>query len=1207
MWDRKVKQGIGRSLLRGCVVITLWVMGTLAVCAGPFTLTAATSYEAARGSADAVVLVALPGVSADGTGVEDVLSLRWVSVSSGWFPAWELRLEAREGLLDPRYVDRRSGTHEWIVLDNATTFPLKRDHVYRIRVAYDPDGCKLSFEYVDVTEETVLTASTVTLQREAAVKPLSGEEVAARYAHLSDVTVEPVYEQLAPPLALQRELSWRLVSFDPDGTPTDHVGFSFDADSRPGIGLSWPEQAVPGAVRIVLRQGQDVRELGMQQYGSGEQYIAFAQEDLLFGDSTLELVYTEGERAWTVEQSRFRFIRGQVDVRLAGAVRTDSGDLRVRIALDADRPLPEVALKFDVDFAPDQRDGETQTWSWTRAVAFVENTAAEVVFDVPAGPSAGTLNLRSSTATEGIMIRQVSANVSVNEAEAFRLTLREPGFPAVQTEPAWIRVGDRYPAIAIEAIQWEGILRPVVVRNGEVLEELPVQPVRPGMTVVLEDYGRPEERGHYEVRVTLERAGLPSVHHAVHFTVLEPEESEDKIRQIAYLGSGGTLEYAPDYLGNRIPDYSHAGYGGGGVPLPDVPVKRIIEPGEGDDTERIQQAINEVAAMPLDGTGFRGAVLLRKGTYHVAGTLSIWASGIVLRGEGDGEDGTVIIATGTRDRNLIEVHGSAGATVLTNTARRVTDLYVPVGATSLHVEHTEGLKVGDLVVVRRYGNADWISEIGMDKFPPVVNGRVMVQWTPFHLDFERVITHIEGNRITFDAPIMNAIEHRWGGGEVFLATDRRIEQIGIENLRAISEYDASVICHDGGMSYPCDEDHAQYLVSFNNVKNAWIRDVTTVHFAQGVVNVHEGAKWLTIQDAWSLEPVSQLTGSRRYPFHVRGQMVLVQRVFSQGARHAFAMNKQVTGPNVFLHSRSVQDHSNSEPHRLWAAGGLYDNVNGPIAIQDRWTNGSGHGWSGANFTAWNTVGRLVVQSPPTAQNWAIGHVGERNPGTFRPRPQGYWFSHGKHVQPQSLYLKQLEDRLGSEAVAAIGYPEGPDTTVEISDPTGTAQMGRIPPIVAAGAENLLSNPRLSGADNTMPSGWERYTVQGEFGEHFFLLEDPEAWSDRILLIDDRQSNRGFGIRSIPQPVQPGGTYTASALVRTEDGGKGYVYVDFLDAAGKRVLHRSVSTRSSEWTPLTVTLTAPPEAEVVTVLLYSDSSSVGKAFFDGPGLQVEFLK
>jgi hypothetical protein len=100
-------------------------------------------------------------------------------------------------------------------------------------------------------------------------------------------------------------------------------------------------------------------------------------------------------------------------------------------------------------------------------------------------------------------------------------------------------------------------------------------------------------------------------------------------------------------------------------------------------------------------------------------------------------------------------------------------------------------------------------------------------------------------------------------------------------------------------------------------------------------------------------------------------------------------------------------------------GGLYDNVHAHMAFQDRQWMGSGHGWAGANYVAWNCEGTLVCQQPPTAQNWAIGFVGKKENGAFE-RPDGYWEALGKHVEPRSLYLKQLEDRLGNKSVQTLG-------------------------------------------------------------------------------------------------------------------------------------------------------------------------------------------
>src|SRR5581483_1289238 len=104
--------------------------------------------------------------------------------------------------------------------------------------------------------------------------------------------------------------------------------------------------------------------------------------------------------------------------------------------------------------------------------------------------------------------------------------------------------------------------------------------------------------------------------------------------------------------------------------------------------------------------------LLKKGRYPIAGTLRLQAGGVVLRGEGQEESGTVLVATGAVQRSLI-VAGSAAtraprnededadeAPQPKNSVRHwsVTDEYVPVGARVFHVDVAEGLGVGAGIV-----------------------------------------------------------------------------------------------------------------------------------------------------------------------------------------------------------------------------------------------------------------------------------------------------------------------------------------------------------------------------------------------------------------------------------------------------------------------------------------------------------------------------
>ncbi len=611
------------------------------------------------------------------------------------------------------------------------------------------------------------------------------------------------------------------------------------------------------------------------------------------------------------------------------------------------------------------------------------------------------------------------------------LTLAHASMEIAIGRPAVIPVGSAYPSLKAYAylpLTLSGkVTRSAHTDAGGVdcaaALDLPTTVLSPGIPAEIALPGIADQPGLYRIIVSLERSGQPVVYDAFTFSVFDPAQMPSGQSRIVFPSPGGRLGYAPDFKGNRPLDFSNAGYGGGGVALPNVQARVAVEPGEGDDSARIQAAIDQVSAMPQNAEGIRGAVLLKRGRFEVGTTLVIRASGVVLRGEGRGEDGTILFATGTAKRNVLEVGGPAGRLLLP-ARTTIADLYVPSGARRLHVDDASGFKVGDSVLIRRLGNDRWIHAIAMDQI--VVADADVVQFAPFNLDFDRVITAIDGNTITVDAPIANAIERRWGGGEVIRYEDPdRIEQVGIEQLRVVVEFNPNVTAVNGGVSYFADEDHAATFAALDSVKNAWVREVTSQHLEHALANVLRNAKWVTVQDCAAIDMVSLITGSRRYNFKLAGQLTLVQRNHAETARHAYVVDSRVPGPNVFLDSDSINEFATSEPHHRWSVGGLYDNIGSDIAMQDRAWLGSGHGWAGANYVAWNTRGNLTVQQPPTAQNYAIGHIGPKVAGFVpnsqdpRPRPDGWWESLGQHVEPRSLYLQQLTDRLGADAVQRI--------------------------------------------------------------------------------------------------------------------------------------------------------------------------------------------
>src|SRR4030095_12129384 len=81
------------------------------------------------------------------------------------------------------------------------------------------------------------------------------------------------------------------------------------------------------------------------------------------------------------------------------------------------------------------------------------------------------------------------------------------------------------------------------------------------------------------------------------------------------LAPDGRLIFARDSLGNRVPDFGDTGYKAGREPIPEAPVKVTLSRVDGDGRAVIQAAISQVAAMPADANGIRGAILLTAGEY----------------------------------------------------------------------------------------------------------------------------------------------------------------------------------------------------------------------------------------------------------------------------------------------------------------------------------------------------------------------------------------------------------------------------------------------------------------------------------------------------------------------------------------------------------------------------------------------------------------
>lgn len=465
---------------------------------------------------------------------------------------------------------------------------------------------------------------------------------------------------------------------------------------------------------------------------------------------------------------------------------------------------------------------------------------------------------------------------------------------------------------------------------------------------------------------------------------------------------------------NTIPDFSYAGYMGGGVSLPtDIAIKATISPEEGEDSRRIQAAIDFVEALEPDQNGFRGVVLIKAGHYSLERILTIRASGVVLRGEGQGLNGTVLHSNLRLNHNVISILGAGGVNKDLASEQVITTEYVAVGSYFFEVADASNFELGDKILVTRTPNQAWIDELGMDQASLCQGSSGCNGWTPssYAIDHERRITAIAGNTVFIDIPIVDVMETSYGGGSISkVQSSRRISQCGLENMRIQSFYNNN-----------SDESHAWTAVRISDAEHSWVKQVTGQYLAYSTVNIDD-ANFITVEDCAYIDPKSQVTGGRRYSFAIQeGIGNLFQRCYTKEGRHDFVTGSRVTGPNVFLDGFAASAKSDIGPHHRWATGTLFDNIRGgSTRVWNRGSSGSGHGWSGAQTMFWNISsynGEFRVDSPHGSMNWGIGCIGTNQTGA------GYWESWGANVQPRSLYLQQLKDRLGESAVDNIVIPE----------------------------------------------------------------------------------------------------------------------------------------------------------------------------------------
>ena len=241
---------------------------------------------------------------------------------------------------------------------------------------------------------------------------------------------------------------------------------------------------------------------------------------------------------------------------------------------------------------------------------------------------------------------------------------------------------------------------------------------------------------------------------------------DDKTTAPIVVTKGGEVTYNADERGNRVLDFSFCGYRQQTDSIPDLPAKIYVEWQEGDQSERLQNAIDYVSSLKPDKrTGMRGAVLVGEGTFTLSKPLRIAASGVVLRGAG--RHSTILKTTGVERGAVVYIEGKNDLCI-TDTLR-VTSPYVPVNSRSLSLMGGKTLRPGTGLIIVRPSTKEWIAGIGCSVFGGSLPywgwkaGEMDVRWMRNVASATADGTSDGIQKIEIDAPLTVALNTGQGG------------------------------------------------------------------------------------------------------------------------------------------------------------------------------------------------------------------------------------------------------------------------------------------------------------------------------------------------------------------------------------------------------------------------------------------------------------
>ncbi|HEY3863357.1 MAG TPA: glycosyl hydrolase family 28-related protein [Verrucomicrobiae bacterium] len=461
---------------------------------------------------------------------------------------------------------------------------------------------------------------------------------------------------------------------------------------------------------------------------------------------------------------------------------------------------------------------------------------------------------------------------------------------------------------------------------------------------------------------------------------------------------------------SRLPDFSHAGYHEGGVPLPDLPpgasVKDFGAKGDGvaDDTQAFLDALAQVKS---------GAIEIPAGRYKITKILEITRPGLVLRGAG--ADRTFLFFptplndirphwSATTDGTRTSDYSWAGGLVwIKGTERGQALATVTAGAkrgdTSLKVSATDKFKPGQRIEIFMSDADDKSLVMHLYSGDP---GRTD-KMNPVRVSFVARVTRVEPGEVHFDRPLRWAVETKWQPR--ISSFDPSVTECGVEKL-----------CFEfPNTPYRGHFTEAGYnAVAINNAADCWVRGIRVVNpdsglFVRGRFCTVQG---VVFQSERQPEKDRGATGHHGLCFEGSDDLAL-DFDFQTKFMHDITVDHQAAG-NVCARGRGVDicfDHHKDAPYE-----NLFTDID--IGLGTRpWQCGGGEDLgknSGARETFWNIRSRRPISYPPSRFGPAsMNLAGLQSDGSSVKEMDGKWFEciPPAALQPQNLYNAQLARRL----------------------------------------------------------------------------------------------------------------------------------------------------------------------------------------------------